>query len=301
MSVAQDAAYYDTLARLWEYLAGTLVAVALARWSTPRVLAVPAGLLGLGLLLATGPLIDGRGTFPGVTALVPIAGAALVILAGQHGMRGINRVLAWRPVAVSGTYAYEFYLWHWVVLVLALAALDVDRLGRWTGLAVLVGSAVLAWGTHAVTARLRDPATPEAPADPAVPAASTGDAGDAAGFSPDLPRHATRLRGGTAASPRRGSSRGRRSRRRRGPRGHRSSRRVARRALAGTGRCRRLPRGGRPPGGLRAAGPGTVAGAVRHRPRPERARRGGRLAPRRPGGLRLGRSARRHGARLRAR
>ena len=203
VSVAQDAAYYDTFARLWEYLAGTLVAVALARWSTPRVLAVPAGLLGLGLLLATGPLIDGRGTFPGVTALVPIAGAALVILAGQHGMRGINRVLAWRPVAVSGTYAYEFYLWHWVVLVLALAALDVDRLGRWTGLAVLVGSAVLAWGTHAVTARLREPATPEAPADPAVPAASTGDAGDAAGFSPDLPRHATRLRGGTAASPRR--------------------------------------------------------------------------------------------------
>lgn len=176
VAINQDFAYYDTGARLWEFLVGTLLALALARWSLPRWLQVPAGLLGLALVLATGVLVDGRAAFPGVAALVPIGGAALLVAAGGGGViaagdggpegpRGVNRVLAWRPIARAGAYAYEFYLWHWVVLVFALAAFERAWLGWLAGSVVLGVSAVLAWVTHIVLAPLRE-ATPRSEASP---------------------------------------------------------------------------------------------------------------------------------------
>lgn len=161
----QDVAYYDTFARLWEYLVGTLLAVGLS-WVRVRGAAAAAlGAAGLALILATGMVVDGRSTFPGLTALVPIGGAALIILAGQHETRGINRLLAWRPIARVGTYAYEFYLWHWVVLVFALAATERAWLGWLAGSTVIVVSAVLAWVTHVLVAPLRDGADFAAPPD----------------------------------------------------------------------------------------------------------------------------------------
>lgn len=151
----QNVAYFDTGARAWEYLAGTLVAAAASAVRLPRGVAVALGWIGLAMILATGLAVDARATFPGPAALLPIGGAVLVIVAGlgAGGARepGVGRVLGWRPLATSGGYAYEFYLWHWVVLVLALAATGRESFGWLAGSVVLVVSGVAAWLARRVT------------------------------------------------------------------------------------------------------------------------------------------------------
>lgn len=145
--VDQPFAYYDTFARAWEYLAGTILALIVTRTAWSRTRRLVAGWLGVALILATGALVDGGAAFPGPWALVPLAGAALVVLAGAGSAPvGVSRLLAWRPLAHAGGYAYSFYLWHWPVLVLVIAIRE-RPVGWLAGSAVLVLSAGLAWAT----------------------------------------------------------------------------------------------------------------------------------------------------------
>ncbi|WP_158277257.1 acyltransferase family protein [Serinibacter arcticus] len=187
--VAQDVAYFDTFARAWEYLVGALLAVVLARVSLPRVAAVALGVVGLGMILATGVVVDARATFPGPETLLPILGAAAFITAGASGIHGAGRLLAWRPVAVAGGYAYEFYLWHWVVLVFALAATGREHLGWLAGSVVLIASGVIAVASRWVTTRLvpSSPSTRTTSTAP-VEAPATVAADDADAVAPSAPR-----------------------------------------------------------------------------------------------------------------
>ncbi|QDW64173.1 acyltransferase family protein [Oerskovia sp. KBS0722] len=147
VGVDQPFAYYDTFARAWEYLAGTILALVVVRTAWSRTRRLVAGWLGVALVLATGMLVDGGSAFPGPWTLVPLAGAALVVLAGAGGAPvGVSRLLAWRPLAKAGGYAYSFYLWHWPVLVFMIAVRD-RPVGWLAGTAVLVLSAGLAWAT----------------------------------------------------------------------------------------------------------------------------------------------------------
>lgn len=145
----QPFAYYDTLARAWEYLAGALLAMALTRARVGTRVGALLGWLGLVVVLAAGVLVDGGATFPGPASLVPVGGAALVVLAGAPAVPArwsATRLLAWRPLARAGGYAYGFYLWHWPVLVFAIVLRD-RPVGWLAGSGVLVLSAVLAWAT----------------------------------------------------------------------------------------------------------------------------------------------------------
>ncbi|MFB8228986.1 acyltransferase family protein [Cellulosimicrobium sp. NPDC055967] len=147
----QAFAYYDTLARAWEYLAGALLALLVTRVRLAGAWGVVAGWVGLALVVASGVLVDGAALFPGPATLVPLAGAALVVVAGTPDPRGIavapawsvSRLLAWAPVARAGGYAYAFYLWHWPVLVFTIVLRD-RPVGWLAGVGVLGLSAVLA-------------------------------------------------------------------------------------------------------------------------------------------------------------
>ncbi|MBO0899861.1 acyltransferase [Cellulomonas sp. zg-ZUI22] len=156
----QPAAYYDTAARAWEYLAGAVLALVVTRMRRPLRGAPVLGTAGLVLLLASGLLVDGGHVFPGPAALVPLTAAALVVLAGAGDgpPRGVARLLGARPLAEAGRRAYAFYLWHWPVLVIAVTVRGRGA-GWMAGTAVLLVSAVLAWATHRfVEAPLHAPA-----------------------------------------------------------------------------------------------------------------------------------------------
>ncbi len=145
----QGAAYYDTLARAWEYLAGALAGAALSRSAAGevstrgRTMIAVAGWVGFGAILATGFAVDGLQQFPGPAALVPVGGALLLILCWRSPWAPA-RLLAWRPLSEAGRYAYAFYLWHWPVLVFAIEVRGRAEVGWLAGSAVLLASAALA-------------------------------------------------------------------------------------------------------------------------------------------------------------
>jgi peptidoglycan/LPS O-acetylase OafA/YrhL len=149
VEIDQPHAYYDTFARAWEYLGGALLALGVPHLRLPRALAHLASVIGICLILAAGVLVDGAGTFPGPETLIPLAGAALIIVAGARGERRgvVNTVLAWKPLSRAGRYAYTYYLWHWPVLVFTIVVTDAPITAT-SGILVLAASAVLAAATH---------------------------------------------------------------------------------------------------------------------------------------------------------
>jgi len=156
-TVNQPVTYYDTFARAWQYLLGTVLAFVVARTSVAHLSLRTRSVLGVAgavAVLSTGVLLDGLAQFPGPVALVPLLGAAAILVAGTGaGVTPVTRLLAWRPLVVAGGYAYPFYLWHWPVLLLTIAVFGLDDVSWSTGAAVLLVSSVLAWATQELLRR----------------------------------------------------------------------------------------------------------------------------------------------------
>ena len=103
--------------RAWELLFGIVIAqryVPAITGSKARNLAATAG---LAMIVATGLLYNSHTIFPGLAAIPPCLGAALVIAAGETGSSFAGKVLSWRPVVFLGLISYSLYLWHWPVQV----------------------------------------------------------------------------------------------------------------------------------------------------------------------------------------
>lgn len=136
--------FFFTFSRLWELLAGSLLALALDGRRLPRRGGWLA-LLGLGLIVAA-MLLHGPGSgYPGLAAVMPVAGACLVILGAGPGTLA-GRILAWRPLVGIGLISYSAYLWHQPLFAFArIRTLDAPPDWLMAGLAGL--SLALAWLT----------------------------------------------------------------------------------------------------------------------------------------------------------
>lgn len=154
----QAYAYFDTRARLWEFALGSLLALALPYLKPARVLRVVLGWTGLVAMVSCGLLLTVDRSFPGYVALWPTLAAAAIIVAGQTGSRcGVDRFLSSKPLVALGDNSYALYLWHWPVLVLALAATGVEAPNLSQGLGIVGAAVVLAvLTTRFVEKPLRD-------------------------------------------------------------------------------------------------------------------------------------------------
>lgn len=112
------AAFFLAPGRAWEFLTGTLLALGIAAPPrTARTRSIAVGLGGAMLLLAT---VSFRAStpFPGINALFPCLGTALIIWAGEGSARGAHfRFVEWG--AAVGRVSYSLYLWHWPAFVYA--------------------------------------------------------------------------------------------------------------------------------------------------------------------------------------
>lgn len=109
-------AFYGPLSRVWEFGVGALIALLVSAGFSLRGLpARVASVGGIALIIGSAFLITDVMPFPGVIALVPVLGTALVILGGESTI--VNRALAWRPMVSIGDWSYSWYLWHWPVIV----------------------------------------------------------------------------------------------------------------------------------------------------------------------------------------
>jgi peptidoglycan/LPS O-acetylase OafA/YrhL len=142
-------AYFSLPTRAWQLAAGGLVALTAGQWRRlPAIPAAVAGWTGLALIVLACTALSPATTYPGVAALLPTVGTALIIGAGCAGpSRGCGRALGLSPMRAIGRVSYSWYLWHWPVLVLTPALLGHAMGLPATMVAVLVslGLAVLTY------------------------------------------------------------------------------------------------------------------------------------------------------------
>ena len=111
-------AFYGPFSRVWEFGIGAALAIIVARGiRMPHFVAIAAGLGGAGLVIASALMITEAAAFPGVIAIVPVVGTALLLIAGTHPGSPVNRVLGMRPMVAVGDISYSWYLWHWPLIV----------------------------------------------------------------------------------------------------------------------------------------------------------------------------------------
>lgn len=115
--------YFSTPQRVWELCLGGLLLVATMRQGRRAAPGWRAGALfvGAALILASAVLITPQDAFPGVLALAPCLGAALVLWADSDDL-ALGRPMGARWVQALGDRSYSLYLWHWPLLVIAIFA-----------------------------------------------------------------------------------------------------------------------------------------------------------------------------------
>ena len=140
-------AYYSTFARAFELGVGALLALVPRTLSMPRAVREVAVLGGLAAIGWAAWSFSDETAFPGAAALVPVLGAAAVLLAGEGSQAAYgSRALGVYPAVKLGDWSYSLYLWHWPVIVLVGA--NVASYTWALKVATLVGVLVLSWASY---------------------------------------------------------------------------------------------------------------------------------------------------------
>lgn len=124
-STALPLGFYSSFSRFWEIGAGVLLYAVLARFGLfeagPKVLPELQAATWLGgTLIAAGFIVGQTQAYPVPGAVLPVAGALLLIAAlqGRVPTSPIGRLLGSRAAVSIGLVSYSLYLWHWSVFVL---------------------------------------------------------------------------------------------------------------------------------------------------------------------------------------
>lgn len=119
-------AFYMPYARAWELLMGTVIALGFFPRLQPALVRNGVALLGIAMIGYSVLRYSPQTPFPGLAAVVPCIGSALIIGAGESGSTLVGKALAWRPMVFIGLISYSLYLWHWPVIILNNLGLSAD-------------------------------------------------------------------------------------------------------------------------------------------------------------------------------
>ena len=115
----RNATFYLAPSRAWELLLGGLLATDVVPPLTDRRAANVLGAAGLVLMMFSFVALSKASLFPGLNALYPTIGAALIIYTGSPTATSVSRFLGWKPIVFVGLISYSLYLWHWLLIVFA--------------------------------------------------------------------------------------------------------------------------------------------------------------------------------------
>jgi len=147
--------YYDTIARLWEPLAGGLLAVWMPTLRLANYLRTLLTVAAVALIASSGIWIAGVAEYPGVYALVPVGATLLLIWVGSSAtaprpvpgadLSAGGRILAHPAIVWLGSIAYALYLWHWPLLIFYMTWRFQNDVSFIEGTGILIVSVLLAW------------------------------------------------------------------------------------------------------------------------------------------------------------
>ena len=144
-------AFFSLPTRAWEFALGGLLASLVVR-KVPSWCGLAFGIAGLAAIAYADLAFNDTTSYPGTNALWPVAGAGLVILAGQmtdsSNPTVVMTMLGIRPMRWIGRLSYSWYLWHWPFIVLAVLAVGNSSVFLRTGAALVsLGVAYVAFRT----------------------------------------------------------------------------------------------------------------------------------------------------------
>ena len=138
------ATFYLPFTRAFELLAGAILARGWGGISQTGAASNLRALIGVGLIAVAAAVLDPHRAFPGWWAILPVAGAALLLSA--PGAWFCRVVLASRPLVGIGLVSYPAYLWHWPLLVF-FTIIKFNPLTLLERELILLASGLLAWAT----------------------------------------------------------------------------------------------------------------------------------------------------------
>src|SRR6202140_231157 len=109
------ATFYLPFTRAWELLAGAALACGWNQINQTGTASNLRATIGLLLIATAAGVLDTKSAFPGWWAVLPVAGAALLLSAPAAWF--CRTLLASRPLVWIGLISYPLYLWHWPLLV----------------------------------------------------------------------------------------------------------------------------------------------------------------------------------------
>tara|TARA_R110000772_G_scaffold15931_14_gene45788 strand:+ start:4278 stop:6299 length:2022 start_codon:yes stop_codon:yes gene_type:complete len=146
-------AFYLMPARAWQFaLGGIIFLLADGKIALPKNIQTAKhytimSYLGISMIAVTMLYLDGEQVYPGLNALLPTTGAALLLYSGLAPVSTlVNRVLSVSCLQKIGDLSYSWYLWHWPILLFG-ASLFPDS-GLTMKISLLAVSLILAQCTY---------------------------------------------------------------------------------------------------------------------------------------------------------
>jgi peptidoglycan/LPS O-acetylase OafA/YrhL len=136
------ATFYFGPTRGWELLLGALLAMGAAPFLGGPLLRNATGTAGVGLICIAIFGYSKDTPFPGIAALLPTLGTAMVIWSGTNGETAVRRLLSKAPLVFIGKISYSWYLWHFSLLAFG-TYLTIAGLGVLETMIIVLASLVL--------------------------------------------------------------------------------------------------------------------------------------------------------------
>ncbi len=115
--LGQTGGFYLLHSRAWELLLGAVIAGGSIPSFRKGLFSQCSAVLGLGMIMGAVFVFSKDTPFPGMAALIPCIGAALIIHIGRTTDTLTSRLLRKPPLVFVGLISYSLYLWHWPLIV----------------------------------------------------------------------------------------------------------------------------------------------------------------------------------------
>lgn len=116
IGLAASASYYLLPTRFFELMIGGTLALAVAhKIAISRSYSGLTFVIGLALIVWSLFGLNKSSSFPGLNAVWPCVGTALLIWSG-NSQHAFSRILTNRPIVFIGVISYSLYLWHWPII-----------------------------------------------------------------------------------------------------------------------------------------------------------------------------------------